>query len=120
MSVMDLSDVVLALATGTYTVTRASGVGTYVDGVFVPASTSTVDVVAGVYPLTGRELQRLPEGLRTKELRQVFTVDPLLVSAPEQRPDVVSIQGATWQVETVEDWEPAGNFYRNIVSKEPA
>lgn len=114
----DLSSTVASFYTGTYVVTRADGVGTYVDGVFTPAADSTLSVSAGVYPLAGRELERLAEGLRTRELRQVFTAAALRVSAPEQRPDRVSIDGAMWQVEIVEDWVASGNYYRSIVRKE--
>lgn len=119
MSVMDLSAPVLDFATGTYTVTRASGVGSYVEGVFVPASTSTTGVVACVQPVSGRELQRLPEGLRAKELLSVFTVAALLVAAPGVRPDVVAIDGSNWQVERVERYAELGNYYHSIVSKMP-
>lgn len=120
MPVSDLSSVVASFYTGTYDVTRASGPGSYdAEGGFVPASMSVVQIQAVVAPLDGRELQRLPEGLRTRELRQVFTVAALRVAAPGQRPDVISIEGSTWQVEKLEDWVANGNFYRAIVSKEP-
>lgn len=112
-----MSPEITAFATGTYTVTRAGGPGSYVDGVFVPASTSSTSVLAMVAPLDGRELLRLPEGLRSKELKQVFTIAALRVSAAEERPDVVSIDGDSWQVERVERWAELGNFYRSIVSK---
>lgn len=119
MSVMDLSSTVTAFVTGTYSVTRA-GVGSYVDGVFFPdPAPTTVQVSAGAFPLSGRELLRLPEGLRTKELRQVFTVVELRNNAPGVRPDVISIDGELWQVETVEDYSASGNFFRSVVSKVP-
>jgi hypothetical protein len=119
MSVMDLSGAVLDFATGTYNVTRAGGPGTYVAGVFTPAATSTVSVIASVQPMTGRDLQRLPDGLRAMELLVVFSVDELKVAAPGVRPDVLAIDDATWQVETVERFNVLGNYYRSIVSKIP-
>lgn len=119
MSLRHLRNTVLRAITGTYDVTRAAGPGTYTNGVLVPAATSTVQVRASVQPLTGRELQRLPEGLRTRELLSVFTVDALLVEAPGVRPDIITIRGETWQVEKVERFAELGDYYHSIVSKRP-
>jgi hypothetical protein len=116
---MDLSTPIVDFATGTYTVTRAGGAGTYVDGVFVPASTSSVSVLACVQPLTGRELERLPEGIRSRELLSVYTVAALFNEAPGVRPDIIAIDGRSWQVEKVERFDALGNYFHSIVSKIP-
>jgi hypothetical protein len=119
VSLRNLAATVARFATGTYSVTRAANAGTYVDGVFVPGSTSTLSIAASVQPVSGRELQRLPEGLRTRELLSLFTVDALLVEAPGVRPDIITIRSETWQVERVERFAELGNYYHVIVSKEP-
>lgn len=113
----DLSSTVANFATGTYTVTRADGPGSHVDGVFTPASSSTLAVLAAVFPLAGRELQRLPEGRRTGDVREMFTTVALRVSAPEQAADLVEVDGASFEVEVVEDWNAAGRFYRSLIRK---
>jgi hypothetical protein len=114
----DLSSTVLAFASP-LTVTRTA-VGSYVDGVYVPGAESTLVVQAAVFPLSGEMLKRMPDGLDSSSVREVFTVSALRVSAPAQIPDRVTIDGALWQVETVENWSAAGNFYRSLVRKEPA
>ncbi len=121
MSLADLSSTVLALSSGDYVVTRAAGPKTYTQGKAVAPTTSpsTLTVTASVQPLTGRELQRLPEGMRTKELMKMYLVEELLVSAPGQEPDTVSIDGVDFQVEAVERWGPLGNYHKAIVSKVP-
>jgi hypothetical protein len=119
VSLRNLAATVARFATGTYDVTRADGPGSHVDGVFVPGSTSTVTIRASVQPVSGRELERLPEGLRTRELLSLFTLDALLVEAPDVRPDIVTIRGETWQVQNVERFAELGNYYHVIVSKEP-
>jgi len=121
VSLRNLAAVVLRAATGTYDVTRAGGPGTYVDGEFAPASgPTTVQVRASVQPLTGVELMRLPEGLRSRELLSVYTVDELRCRAPNQAPDIISIDGFTWQVEKVERFDALGNYFHSVVSKEPS
>ena len=115
----DLSSEVLAFATGTYTVTRGDGPGAYdpTTGYFVADSTTEVEVVAAVFPVTGRELQQLPEGMRSKEVRQVFTTVALRASAPLQQPDVIEIDGEDWLVKVVHDWNASGKFWQSFVAK---
>lgn len=120
MPLMDLSSTVSNFFTGTYNVTRSDGPGTYDQGEFVPSTTSVVPVPAAVMPLVGRDLERFVEGRKTGERRQVFTLVELYVEAPARKPDIMSIDGATWEVESVEPWQNLGNFYRVIVRKEPS
>lgn len=121
MSLFDLSDAVLGFATGTYDVARANP-GTYdVNGLVVndPAPT-TVQVQAMIVPLVGsKQLQRLPEGLRSRDAIEVFSVDALQVSAPEQRPDVITYNGRQYQVDVVDDWTAAGNFFHALATRIP-
>lgn len=53
------------LGSVTYTVTRRAGVfGT--DGEYTPGATSTLSVSGSLQPLTAREIEALPEGLRQR------------------------------------------------------
>lgn len=114
---MDLSSVVLGFASA-YTVTRASGAGAYgSDGKFDEPGTTTLSVQAVVHPLTGRDLQRLPEGLRTSDVLCVYSVERLRVKAAGERPDKITIGGEQYQVEHVEDWSTLGNYFRSYVRK---
>jgi hypothetical protein len=114
---MDLSSTVLRLSSGSYTVSRRE-VGSWTDGLYSPGDLSTLTVVASVQPLTGKQLQRLPEGLRAKELKAFITQTLLrTVSESEGTPaDVVEVPGeGFYQIEKVEDWSQAG-FYSCIGS----
>jgi hypothetical protein len=118
MSTTDLSGLIADFATGTYTVTRGAGPGSYAeDGKFAPASTSTVNVLAAVVPADGTDVQHLPEGMRTRSALAVFTVGELNAQAPGQQPDVIEIDGFAWQVQHSERWT-AGNFFRSVVVRE--
>ena len=115
MSVLDLSGTVLELASGTYTVTR-SNPGTYgTDGRLSLGSTSTFTITASVQPLNGRDLLRLPDGERTTERLKVYTPTQLFTQGAGQAPDVITVAGINYQVETAEVWGPDGNYYKLIV-----
>lgn len=111
---MDLSATVLSFAS-TYQVTRRAAT-TYVAGRATLGATSSVSVRAAAYPVTGRELERLPEGLRTKELISLITADQLIPLAASNAPDVVSVDGTDYEVQLVEAWT-IGGFWRAVASK---
>lgn len=118
MALIDMSGTLADFVSDTLTITRADGPGTYVGGIFVPAATSEVQVAALVVPLLGGpQLMRLPEGLRSTDAIEVFSVAPLRVDAPGQRPDVIAYNGHTWQVDVVDDWGGAGGFYHALATK---
>lgn len=114
---MNLADTVASLASGTYTVTRYSASAYGTDGRLDAPTTSTFSILASVQPLTGRDLQRLPEGLRTAELLAVFTETELKTQGATQDPDSVSIDGFSYEVQTVDRWGTLGNYYRAVVAK---
>lgn len=115
---MSLADVVLHLASGTYTVTRQTG-GSYVNGIWTPGGSSTFSIVASIQPTSGEDLVRLPEGVRTRELVTVFTPTELQVkNAPAgTEADRIAYKGASYEVQTVEKWDEQGGFYRAVAAK---
>lgn len=90
---------------------------TYVNGRAVTGVVTTLEVKAHFQPMTGRELQRLPEGERSKEMRVGWTAEPLRSSGEEGQSDVVEIEGDDWEVSRVEDWSESGGFYRLYVTR---
>lgn len=111
---MGLSDVISTFATGTYTVTRRAA-STYSNGVRVAGSTSTLSITASVQPVTGRELERLPEGMRTTEVVKLYTTTALR-TADSGDPDHISIDGETYEVQLVERWTAKG-YYKIMALK---
>lgn len=77
---------------GTYTVNRTLP-GDYPSGEYVPGTASTFTIVASVQPLTGRETVVLPEGVRTEDVRQLWTSTELRVHDDNADADVVVIPG---------------------------
>ena len=116
MPVLDLSGVIRALKSGTYTVTRYAA-GDYDEGVYEEGATSTFTIDASVQPAGGKDLERLPEGERLKDYLTVLTPTELRTRADAASPDRVSIDGATYEVVEVADWFSEGNFYRALVHR---
>lgn len=114
---MDLSAVILSLSSGTYTVTRSTNGGTGLDGYAADGVSSTFTIAANVQPARGRDLQRNEEGQRASAAKQIITPTELKTRSAGYAPDVVSIEGALWQVEKVEPWGD-GNFWRAIATKQ--
>jgi len=113
---MNLSRLVDRFATGTYVVTRAAAATSYTDGVRAAPSTTTLSVVGAVQPIPGKDLERLPEGIRDSDVRYIWT-KVALRCGPDTEPDQVAIEGASWQVEEVRDWSLSGTYFRSIVRK---
>lgn len=100
-------------ATGTYTVTRRASTS-YIDGRAVAAANETFTIRAMEAPMSGQLLARLPEGLRGKETRLIFTTTELR-SFGAGEPDRVEIDGLSFQVQLVDPWKKLGNFVRAVL-----
>jgi hypothetical protein len=100
----------------TYVVTRRGPTGVDGDGRALLSAPSTLSISASVQPLSGRDLQRLPEGMRAAERLKLYTTTPL---AAIGAPDVVTIDGDDYEVEHVERWTGfgAGADYYKIVAR---
>lgn len=108
----DVSDIIVEFGSP-YTVTRAGAVEfDTIPGQPTQGTPSTFVVTAVVQPVSGRDLQRLPEGVRAESARAVFTRTALVLTPP----DTLAAEGLTWQVESDEPWA-AGGFYKYIVRK---
>jgi hypothetical protein len=104
------------------TVTR-KGAGAYVNGVFVAGATSSLALTAAVQPLNGREFEALPTGERTTETLKMYSVDEILPPKDDANivGDVVSFDGKTYRVKSVERWVDSGlPFYKSILARVPA
>lgn len=115
---MSLTGVISRFKTGTYTVTRTAA-GTRTLGRYTPGAPSTFSIVASIQPVTGRDLQTLPEGQRAEETRVVYTTTELRTRTATVEPDTLSIDSETWAVTKVERWQAfGGTHYRAMVARQ--
>jgi hypothetical protein len=118
--ILDVSDVVAGFATETLNVTRASAAPTYVHGKLVPAASTTFPTAAHVQPSGGRDVLRLPEGQRSREVITVWSAADL-VAAAEGGPkgDRFTWNGNTYEVQVIKAWRAAGGFCETICTRVP-
>jgi len=75
--------------------------GHYVEGAEPPVTM----FVATIQPLSGKQLEALPEGQSAEDTRVVYTTYELKTRGPAQAPDVVLYKGDRWRVYQVSEWE---------------
>lgn len=110
---MRLSPVVESFAT-TVTLTRTAE-GSYVEGRYVPGVSTTSELRAAVSPASPRDLQALPEGLRTEQLMQFFASVALRTAEAAGSPaDRVTFGGYTYEIQHVEDWSVQAGYWRAV------
>lgn len=119
MSLPRLGGSVRRLASSSALVVTRGSVGTTANGRYSPGPTSTLTIAGSVQPLNGKDLLRLPEGMRTRDLLAVFTETELRVvdAGAGTPPDVLTINGAAYEVEKVERWAELGGYWKAIVAK---
>lgn len=108
---MDFADLISDLSTGSYTVTRRAAAVDDGHGRMKPGAQSSFPIQAACVQPRGRELLRLPEGRRADEARMVYTLTELLVGgqAASHEADLILIDGATYEVSSVDRWpDPEG------------
>ena len=72
---------------------------------------TTIAIIASVQPLSSKELLLVPEGMRARGMRKVFTNTALQLLP---MPDRFDYQGATWEIVDERDWLDIGNYYRYL------
>lgn len=116
---MSILDTILALSSGTYDVTRYEPSSYDDNGRLVEGASSTLQVVASVQPISGRELLRLDEGLRTKEPLAIWSTTALRTADAQAgtRADRLTVGGLTYEVQLVEDWSASGGGWKSVAAK---
>jgi len=116
MSWMSLID---AFSTGTYTVSRAVESTYGLDGILVPATSSTFKIVASIQPLSGQALRNLPQGQQGDNVRIIYTSTELKTRTDGFEPDIVTINGEPWEVSVIQRWQDRTieTFYEGRLSR---
>lgn len=116
--VADFGDVLALLGLENYELVPGT-VPTVIGGVVAPVEPpESRGIAACIQPLTGRDLQRLPEGDRSTEQVWCFTQDAVSAadSAAGRTADTIVFNGVPFEVQTVERWSQ-GNFYKARCAK---
>ena len=95
-----------SFATGTYQLKRPIADGAYIDGVYQPSATETVEVVGSLQPLSAKESLLLPENERSRESFNLFTEVELFPASEDgiRQADIVLVNGEEFTVRSVLRW----------------
>lgn len=116
----DMSDTIERLGDGaTYTVTRYKARGTTDGEADKLRIETTLTITAAIQPASGRDLLRLEEGLRLSEVIVIWASTALRVLDGPKPPDTLVYQDETYQLEAIERWQEAGNFYEALARRVP-
>jgi hypothetical protein len=79
---------------------------------------STFEIVASIQPLSGKDLQQLPEGMRTERTKKIYTQTELFTAevSASTVPDRLSYDGVDYLVSRSFDWEDTGDYYKLIIT----
>lgn len=101
-----ISDGLIECFAETVIVKRVKAAGTYFQGKYVPAVTSSFKIRMSVQPAGGDDLQMLPEGQRTRRALTGFCATKLngVDSETDKDMDVVVYDGNEFEVHNVEKW----------------
>jgi len=91
----------------------------YVDGLFDDGTSSTFDIVISAQPLTGRELQILPEGERTRRYMKGYTATRLYTASQSSasKADRLVFDSTTFEVQAVEVWNGDLTHYKVMLAE---
>ncbi len=105
-----VTGVIDRFATGSYQVTRRPA-GSYSAGVGVAAAPETFTVTAVVEPLSTQELRALGETQAGTDTRVVYSKIELKTRTATHAPDLIEVDGGTWEVVRVEPWKAWGSVH---------
>ena len=104
------------------TVRRTNEATTYVNG--LAQVVTNVDEFcleeASVQPVGGRERLVLPELIRDREMKKIYTACELLSVDVQgkKRADRITYKGKNYVVQTVIDWDDHGGYFKVLMVKE--
>lgn len=105
----NFSQTIARLGNDCFTVVRKTP-GHFEKGRYVPSNDiERFSGIGSIQPMTAEELQFLPEGQRSDEVRKLYTEVELRA---EDEPDHVEFDGITYEVQADLDWKNAGNYLR--------
>jgi hypothetical protein len=84
--------------------------GSYIDGIYTRGLIVNIKCLASVQQPDDKELQRLPEGQRDKDLRKFISVKPIFTVSDRDgsNPDIVVYKGAKYEIINSADWDSYG------------
>ena len=92
---------------------RRPSAGSYVNGRWVEGSTTNSTITASIQPVTGEDMEELPEARRESEAYKMYTsteIKTIQEAGSDQNADRVLFFGKEFEVHQVNPWQNNSNF----------
>ena len=121
---LDMSGVVISMSSSAVTRTRHAA-GSYPQtgsgrGTFVAGAATTATIQASMQPITSRDRQLLPDGVRETAQMVIYTADALQGDAPATsnsitQADTITYGGEIFQVYRDRNWQTDGLYHKAVL-----
>jgi len=83
---------------------------------------SSIATVGSIQPASQKDIMRLPEAMRVRDLRGFWVKAPILADGTSQYPDIILFAGRRFQIISTEQWNNYGSGWNKgvCVAEEPA
>lgn len=83
---------------------------------------TTSNTIGSVQPANNKELQRLPDALRMRDVRSFYVKAPILTDGSSQYPDLISFGGNRFEILNTEPWLNYGSGWNKglCVAQKPS
>ena len=98
---------------------RAAGTHDATSGLYVQGADSAVVATASLQPLSMREIEALPEGIRQRASFKLYTATELHPTDPTTQAlgDQFTHNGITYEVTGLQNWSTHGGYFKYIAIK---
>ncbi len=98
---------------------HAAGTRDATSGLYVPGSTSTLSAQVSLQPLSMREVQLLPEGIRQKAAWKLYTGTALQIADPTANAlaDQFTKNGKVYEITSLGEWDTHGDYNKYVAFK---
>ena len=96
-----------------YTI-RSRAAATAVDGELVEGAESSRTIQALIYPMTGKELRRLPENERSSDMLTIFSSEEIVSQSQAAKvpAEILEFAGVDYEFDKVEPWSAQGKYWQ--------
>lgn len=92
--------------------------GQWVRGRWECCETEEFEILGSLQPLSPRDIERLPEGVRSNAEFELYTRTCLRIEKSDTyAPDTVLFRGQKYGIQGGEDWSHIGDYYLYILTK---
>lgn len=98
---------------------RRPGQGSYTKGHWIRPDAEEFEGTGAIFPASEETIQMLPEGVRSRETKEVFTACELFTADAKtnREADILVLRDIDFEVHMIWDWREAGGFFHAVCVK---